>query len=255
MVNNAVAGKLPRNREEDVTRQTHESHNLCFSEVTTKSSTVRSHHHHQHRQICSTWNYFSPGGENPANWFPRGTIAETEASFDSIALCLPTPPSTSLPFAYEAAHADTDATQTTCSNFIAMKCRENKEKGETKERVFHRYETFHVQTRRQSSGAEKNVKSCSEGSVCQCRDSGFPDNRVAAKQPWQNILSAEKHLLLLVSILWESVRPRQPPPLNTAAVSGSHRWSETRFTLPPSQGRQEKHQPVVWVCLDGYSVL
>lgn len=48
MVNNVVAGKLPRNREEDVTHQTHESHNLCFSEVTTKSSTFQTHHHHRH---------------------------------------------------------------------------------------------------------------------------------------------------------------------------------------------------------------
>lgn len=35
-------------------------------------------------------------------------------------------------FAYEAAHTDTDSIQMTCSNFIATKCRENKEKGKQK---------------------------------------------------------------------------------------------------------------------------
>lgn len=69
-----------------------------------------------------------------------------------------------------------------------------------------------MQTRGQSRGAEKNVKSCSEGSVSVQRQ-WLP---VATKQPWQNILLAIKT---------PPPPPResqcvssQPPPLNTAAA-------------------------------------
>lgn len=70
-----------------------------------------------------------------------------------------------------------------------------------------------MQTRGQSRGAEKNVKSCSEGSVSVQRQ-WLP---VATKQPWQNILLAIKTPPPPPPRVSQCVSS-QPPPLNTAAA-------------------------------------
>lgn len=127
---------------------------------------------------------------------------------------------------------------------------------------------------------QKNLqKCCSERSVCQCRDSGFPTTVLQCSgRNWSHLgiiysWHREKNTFFLVprcvntlkdtstptaaASLPPSASPCRPCDLAAPAMitlSGSHLWCETHFHTPHSWGLEQKHRPETgrsafgWLC-------